>query len=187
MQSYFRGVGYKAMLGLALAGWLFALQGDGWKLLFAPSSIHEQEITQPPQAFSLKKNTIDQRLSVDGIRLGDTEATVRALWGEPLQVESDMCANFAAPSAEGYRYLRYENSRMVVLRDGRVVVVDGRSVGLQGQVETSRRESMRRLGIKETTRTSNQVLSYTINERAHLHYAVREGRVQLVSLSARGS
>lgn len=174
MKSYLSGVGYKAMLGLALAGWLSALQGDGWKLLLTPSSTHEQEITQPPQEI-----TVDRRLSVDGVHLGDDEATVRGLWGEPLQVESDLCADFAAPTDEGYRYLRYENSRMVVLRNGRVVVVDGGSVGLNGQ-EFNRVHAPEQ-SLRKQART--QVLSYRVNESSNLHYTLDEGKVRLVSLS----
>ncbi len=177
MKKYLSGVGYKAMLGVALAGWISALQGDDWKTIL-PS-----EVAPPPV---MEEVALHRELSVDGVRLGDHESQVRSLWGEPLQVETDLTGE---RSEKGYRYLRYGGTRMVVLRDGRVAVVDGGSVGAYSaslpQVGDGGTDLKAKLGnsISPTRTPAGEVFTYRVEGGATLHYALQEGRIAQISLS----
>lgn len=176
MKRNFSGVGQKAMLGLALAGWLCALQSGGWKMLLPAETV-------PPP--------VTGDLSVDGVRLGDEEFKVRSLWGEPSRIESDLMGHFSGGAEKGYRYLRYADSRMVVLREGRVAVVDGGAVGLSGQelprVGDRRADLERALGAtRQVTLQACEVLTYQADQGATLHYALEGERIARVSLSRTG-
>lgn len=158
------------LLGLALAGWTTALLGDGWKLL--PLS---------------PKPTLPETsaLSVGGVRLGDSEVRVRALWGDPVQTEPEP-GETALPGEE-FRYLRYADARMVVLQQDRVVVVDAYTASAGEQALPAAGDSLDR--VKQTigaegSDSDTQIFSYpSLDGAAKLHYVLREGQVALVSLA----
>lgn len=158
------------LLGLALAGWTNALLGDGWKLL----SLSPKPTLPETSA-----------LSVGGIRLGDSEARVRALWGDPVQSEPE--PGETAMPGEEFRYLRFADDRMVVLRQDRVVVVDAYTASAGEQALPAAGDSVER--VKQTigaegSDLDTQILSYRAQDGgARLHYVLREGQVALVSLS----